>query len=318
MSEEAAIQASGLAKTYHAPHQDVVAVDKLYLTVNRGELFGLLGPNGAGKSTTVGMLTTRIKPTGGVAMIGGIDVGRHPVTVKERIGVVTQHNTLDRQLTIRENLEFRGRYTGMSVRQARARASELLEIFDLGNRDRARVERLSGGLAQRVLIARAIVNKPDVLFLDEPTSGLDPQTRISLWEILRAMRAEGQTILLTTHYMEEAENLCDRIGIIDHGSLLACDTVDGLKGTAGSDTLLTMRFNGDEQDISRIRREFEGADEVVAHSDAVRIRTRHAEQTLAEVIPAAVDAGLSLSDFQVRPPSLESVFIALTGREYRE
>jgi ABC-2 type transport system ATP-binding protein len=132
------------------------------------------------------------------------------------------------------------------------------------------------------------------------------------------MQAEGQTILLTTHYMEEAENLCDRIGIIDHGSLLACDTVDGLKATVGSDTVLTMRFDGDEQDISRIRREFEAADEVVAHSDAVRIKTRHAEQTLARVIPAAVDAGLSLSDFELRPPSLESVFIALTGREYRE
>jgi ABC-2 type transport system ATP-binding protein len=318
MSQEAAIQASGLSKTYNAPHQDVVAVDKLHLTVNRGELFGLLGPNGAGKSTTAGMLTTRIKPTGGVAMVAGIDVGRDPVGVKERIGVVTQHNTLDRQLTIRENLEFRGRYTGLSVRQARARASELLETFGLGNRDRDRVEGLSGGLAQRVLIARAIVNKPDVLFLDEPTSGLDPQTRISLWEILQTMREQGQTILLTTHYMEEAENLCDRIGIIDHGSLLACDTVDGLKETVGSDTVLTMRFNGDEQDISRIRREFEADDEVVAHSDAVRIRTRHAEQTLARVIPAAVDAGLTLSDFELIPPSLESVFIALTGREYRE
>lgn len=318
MSDEAAIETSGLRKTYHAPHGDVVAVDGLYLTVNRGELFGLLGPNGAGKSTTAGMLTTRIEPTGGVAKVAGIDVGRYPVAVKERIGVVTQHNTLDRQLTIRENLEFRGRYTGLSVRQARARANELLEIFGLGGRAAGQVTGLSGGLAQRVLIARAIVHKPDVLFLDEPTSGLDPQTRISLWEILQTMRAEGQTILLTTHYMEEAETLCDRIGIIDHGSLLACDTVDGLKMTAGSDTLLTMRFNGDEQDISRIRREFEAADEVVAHSDAVRIRTRHAEETLARVIPAAVDAGLSLSGFQLRPPSLESVFIALTGREYRE
>jgi ABC-2 type transport system ATP-binding protein len=318
MSPEAAIQASGLSKTYNAPHRDVVAVDKLHLTVNRGELFGLLGPNGAGKSTTAGMLTTRIKPTGGVAMVAGIDVGRDPVGVKERIGVVTQHNTLDRQLTIKENLEFRGRYTGLSVRQARARASELLETFGLGNRERDRVEGLSGGLAQRVLIARAIVNKPDVLFLDEPTSGLDPQTRISLWDILQTMREQGQTILLTTHYMEEAENLCDRIGIIDHGSLLACDTVDGLKETVGSDTVLTMRFTGDQEGIARIRREFEADDELVAHSDAVRIRTRHPEQTLAQVIPAAVGAGLSLSDFELIPPSLESVFIALTGREYRE
>jgi ABC-2 type transport system ATP-binding protein len=315
---EAAILTSGLSKTYHTPYRDVQAVDKLYLEVKRGELFGLLGPNGAGKSTTVGMLTTRIQPTGGVATIAGIDVGRYPVAVKERIGVVTQHNTLDRQLTIKENLEFRGRYTGMSVRRARARADELLESFGLGNRAGEQVDRLSGGLAQRVLIARALVHKPDVLFLDEPTSGLDPQTRISLWEILRSMHEEGQTILLTTHYMEEAENLCERIGIIDHGSLLACDTVEGLKLTAGSDTLLTMRFSGDEQDISRIRQEFDGADEVVAHSDAVRIRTRHAEQTLARIIPAAVDAGLSLSDFELRPPSLESVFIALTGREYRE
>jgi ABC-2 type transport system ATP-binding protein len=315
---EAAIETSGLCKTYHTPHEDVVAVDGLYLRVERGETFGLLGPNGAGKSTTVGMLTTRIQPTGGVAMVAGVDVGRYPVAVKERIGVVTQYNTLDRQLTIRENLEFRGRYTGLSTRKARARADELLELFDLGGRAAGQVTALSGGLAQRVLIARAIVHKPDILFLDEPTSGLDPQTRISLWEILRAMRAEGQTVLLTTHYMEEAENLCDRIGIVDHGNLLACDTVDGLKAMTGTDTLVTIRFDGDEEDISRIRRKFEAADEVVAHSDAVTIRTRHAEQTLAQVIPAAVDAGLSLSDFELRPPSLESVFIALTGREYRE
>jgi ABC-2 type transport system ATP-binding protein len=315
---EAAIETSGLSKTYHAPHQDVVAVDGLYLRVERGEMFGLLGPNGAGKSTTVGMLTTRIQPTGGVATVAGVDVGRHPVAVKERIGVVTQHNTLDRQLTIRENLEFRGRYTGLSLRKARARANELLEMFGLGGRAAGRVTGLSGGLAQRVLIARALVHRPDILFLDEPTSGLDPQTRLSLWEILRTMRAEGQTILLTTHYMEEAESLCDRIGIIDHGSLLACDTVAGLKGMTSTDTLVTMRFSGDEEDISRIRREFDGTDEVVAHSDAVRIRTRHAEQTLAQVIPAAVDAGLSLSGFELRPPSLESVFLALTGREYRE
>src|SRR5581483_11838963 len=136
---EAAIETSGLSKTYHAPHEDVVAVDQLYLRVERGEVFGLLGPNRAGKSTTAGMLTTRIKPTGGVAMVAGIDVGRYPVAVKERIGVVTQHNTLDRQLTIRENLEFRGRYTGLSTRKALARANELLEIFGLGGRpgDRA-------------------------------------------------------------------------------------------------------------------------------------------------------------------------------------
>ena len=179
------------------------------LAIRSGEFFGLLGPNGAGKSTTIGMLTTRVLPTAGNAFVAGIDVVRHPARVKNLIGVVHQTNTLDRTLSVAENLEFHGRYFRMSLRESRRRSQELLERFSLADRATAMVFELSGGLAQRLMIARALVHRPHILFLDEPTSGIDPQTRVNLWDILRGLHAEGQTILLTTHYMEEADALCE-------------------------------------------------------------------------------------------------------------
>jgi ABC-type multidrug transport system ATPase subunit len=199
----------------------IVAVDGFDLEVARGEFFGLLGPNGAGKSTTIGMLTTTVVPSGGRALIAGMDVRRRAAAVKRRIGVVSQSNTLDRSLTVWENLYFHGRYFGVPRQRAQRRADELLEQFALSERRDAMVFHLSGGLAQRLMIARALVHEPDVLFLDEPTSGIDPQTRINLWRILTELHRGGQTTLLTTHYMEEADQLCERIAIIDRGKTLA-------------------------------------------------------------------------------------------------
>ena len=210
-----AIRTEDLRKTYKSSRGDVPAVRGIDLNVSSGQFFGLLGPNGAGKSTTIGMLTTLILPTGGQAWVAGMDVVADPVGVKRRIGVVTQNNTLDMQLTVAENLEFRSRFFGLSLREASRRADQLLEVFGLADRRKAMSTDLSGGQAKRLLIARALVHRPDVLFLDEPTAGLDPQTRANLRDILRVLHGEGQTILLTTHYMEEAEALCERVAVID-------------------------------------------------------------------------------------------------------
>jgi len=220
----------------------VTAVDGVDLDVRPGEVFGLLGPNGAGKTTTIGMLTTRVVPTGGTARIDGIDVAARPTRVKRRIGVVSQTNTLDRSLTVRENLTFHGRYFGLGGRESARRADELLARFRLADRRDADVNTLSGGMAQRLMVARALLHRPAVLFLDEPSTGLDPQSRLALWEVLRGLHAEGQTILLTTHSMDEADQLCERVAIMDHGRILALDTPTELKkahveGAPGEATL---------------------------------------------------------------------------------
>ena len=206
-----------------------------------GEVFGLLGPNGAGKTTTIGVLTTRVIPTGGQALIGGIDVVQHPTLVKQLIGVVSQQNTLDRQLNPFENLYWHGRLFGMGAKESRQIADELLERFQLTRFAKASVYALSGGMAQRLMVARAIFHRPAVLFLDEPTAGLDPQGRLALWELLEGLNAEGQTIMLTTHYMEEADKLCDRVAIMDHGKILALDTPADLKRSVGADTIVTVK-----------------------------------------------------------------------------
>jgi ABC-2 type transport system ATP-binding protein len=314
-----AIQTIELGKTYRSHGgEDRAAVNGLTLEVRTGELFALLGPNGAGKSTTVGILTTRVRPTSGTAKITGCDVAADPVAVRQRIGVVTQHNTLDRQLTVMENLEFRGRYAGMTTRQARKRADELLEVFSLTDRAGALVQTLSGGLAQRVLIARAIVHRPDVLFLDEPTSGLDPQTRVNLWDILRSMRTEGQTILLTTHYLEEAENLCDRIGVIDHGKLLTTGTLAELKAAVGDETVLTFTFSGDTEELAGKAQHAEPVTSAEHEGAVLRLHTAEPERALEWTLQTASELRLPLQDVQILRPSLESVFLSLTGREYRE
>src|SRR5271154_6159033 len=240
---DAVIHTEDLTKVY--PDTDFTAVDKLNLDVRAGEIFGLLGPNGAGKTTTAGMLTTRVVPTGGKAFIAGIDVGAHPALAKQLSGIVSQQNTLDRQLTVWENLYFHGRLFGIGAAETRRKADELLEQLHLTKWAKASVYALSGGMAQRLMVARAILHRPAVLFLDEPTAGLDPQSRLALWELLRELNAEGQTILLTTHYMEEADQLCRRVAIMDHGKLLALDTPAALKRSIGADTIVVVKTTGD-------------------------------------------------------------------------
>src|SRR6202167_4212381 len=242
------IRTVGLSKVY--PGSDFTAVDGLDLSVLGGEIFGLLGPNGAGKTTTAGMLTTRVIPTSGSAYVGAIDVVAHPALAKQLIGIVSQQNTLDRQLTVWENLYFHGRLFGISASESRRTADELLEKFRLGKWAKASVFALSGGMAQRLMMARAIFHRPAVLFLDEPTAGLDPQSRLALWEIPGELNDEGQTVLLTTHYMEEADELCSRVAIMDHGRILALDTPEALKRSVGADTIVMVKADGDTQALA--------------------------------------------------------------------
>jgi daunorubicin resistance ABC transporter ATP-binding subunit len=323
MTEETAlaIRTEDLRKTYTSKRGDVPAVRGIDLSVGTGQFFGLLGPNGAGKSTTIGMLTTLVLPTGGRAWVAGLDVVADPVGVKRRIGVVTQNNTLDMQLTVAENLEFRSRFFGLSPREASRRATQLLEVFGLMDRRKALSPDLSGGQAKRLLIARALVHRPDVLFLDEPTAGLDPQTRVNLWDILRVLHAEGQTILLTTHYMEEAEALCEQIAVMDNGQVLASGTANELKESVGAETVITVRYEdlvpegvaawaglADRPGVSKVETE----------GDHIRVFTREPEGVLGELVTAGSAAGLTVRDATQLKPSLETVFLTLTGRDYRE
>src|SRR6202453_2739742 len=244
----AIIRTAGLTKVYAG--SDLRAVDGLDLVVEQGEIFGLLGPNGAGKTTTAGMLTTRVIPTSGRAFVGGIDVVSHPALAKQILGIVSQQNTLDRKLSVWENLYFHGRLFGISARESRRIATDLLVQFQLDKWSGASVYALSGGMAQRLMVARPIFHRPAVLFLDEPTAGLDPQSRLALWDTLRELNAAGQTILLTTHYMEEADQLCGRVAIMDRGRILALDTPAALKRSIGADTIVTVKAGGDHDALA--------------------------------------------------------------------
>ena len=309
------IEAKALTKVYPT---GVKAVDSMDLEVHEGEIFGLLGPNGAGKTTMVGMLTTRVIPTSGRAIVAGLDVVAKPSETKRSIGVVSQSNTLDRNLNVWENLYFHGRYFGMGARDSRRVADQLLEVFKLTDRAKADVQTLSGGMAQRLMVARSIVHRPRILFLDEPTSGLDPQSRIALWEIIGQIHGDGQTVLLTTHYMEEADRLCQRLAIMDHGRLLALDTPEALKLTVGGDVIVKIQA-GDQPD--RLAAHLGALHEVTGThvvGEIVQVTAKKSTGLLPRFIAAAEAGGFPVHDVSVEEPTLETVFINLTGKELRE
>jgi ABC-2 type transport system ATP-binding protein len=291
-------------------------------------VFGLLGPNGAGKTTTVGMLTTRVRPSGGTATVGGVDVVADPVRARARLAVVPQRSNLDRSISIRRNMTFHAAYHGVPAAEAEQRADELLEQFGLRERGDVKPDLFSGGQAQRVMIARALMHEPQVLFLDEPTTGLDPAARLFVWDRLRELRERGVTLMLTTHDMHEAATLADRVGIMDHGKLLALDTPEALiRALPGSATLeLTMAGgNGDHGLVDALRRlpEVERAEPLPsgpADDGLARVRLYVAGEAPALVAPAATllaEHGLSLSGVELGAPTLEDVFIHLTGRSLR-
>ena len=315
--ERGVIHTEDLTKVY--PGADFTAVDKLNLDVRAGEIFGLLGPNGAGKTTTAGMLTTRVVPTSGKAFLAGVDVGAHPALAKQLSGIVSQQNTLDRQLTVWENLYFHGRLFGIGAKESRKIADELLARFQLTKWAKASVYALSGGMAQRLMVARAIFHRPSVLFLDEPTAGLDPQSRLALWDLLHELHNDGQTILLTTHYMEEADQLCDRVAIMDHGRVLALDTPANLKRSIEADTIVTVRTTGDLDRLGELlAKEVAGVTRTRSNDGRLELHVQGGERLVPRIVLAAEHGGFDLLDVSIAEPSLETVFINLTGRELRE
>jgi ABC-2 type transport system ATP-binding protein len=311
------VEIEKLTKIYETKLR-VVAVDGIDLELKQGEIFGLLGPNGAGKTTTISIATTRTLPTSGTVRIAGVDVVEHPAHARRYIGVVPQYNTLDRSLTVFENLYFHCRYFGMGHGQAKSRALELLDQFLLTERKNVYPAQLSGGLAQRVQIARAIAHRPTVLFLDEPSAGLDPQSRMAMWGAVQGLRKEGITVLLTTHYMEEADSLADRLAIIDYGRVLALGSPENLKKAFRSRTIYDLKLRtleGLEPVIAKLkaRKDVVAAEAI---TEGLRVTTSGSETLLPYVVKAVSPFGLR--DLAITEPSLEGVFIQLTGRDLRE
>jgi ABC-2 type transport system ATP-binding protein len=317
------------------------AVDGVSFAVRRGEVFGLLGPNGAGKTTTVGILTTRVKPTSGTARVGGVDVGVDPVRTRQLVAVVPQRNNLDRSLSIRQNLLFHAAYHGVPAAERTRRADQLLAEFGLDGRADDKPDMFSGGQAQRVMVARALMHAPEVLFLDEPTTGLDPAARLFVWDRVADLKARGVTVVLTTHDMDEAAALADRVGIMDHGRLLALDTPAALtRGLPGRTTLeVAVALDGTPAEVlvgelgalegvervEQIRAAPAGgppAESGPSGGDRRELRARlylTGEAPLLVAPVATVVAGhkAELTSVSIGTPSLEDVFIQLTGRALR-
>src|SRR5438477_2248602 len=337
---EISIEVQNLVKRY--PKATFNAVDDISFSVQKGEIFGLLGPNGAGKTTTIGVLTTNIVPTNGSAHIMGIDVVADPMSVKQRIAVVPQQSNLDRSLRAREILTFHASYHGVPRAERNARADTLLEEFGLGDRGKDKVMRYSGGMAKRLMLARALMHFPNVLFLDEPTNSLDPQSRLFLWDRIRSLNEQGATILLTTHDMEEADQLCQRIAIMDKGRILVLDTADELKKLVPGGTRLELRVQVPQRVASgslqiepqtpspvlAVLRAIPGAtkvEEVPASEGEENMHTMQIFRLYAEdagslvvnATHAIIDTGAEIRDMHIARPSLEDVFIYLTGRNLR-
>jgi len=322
-----AVEVADLVKVYKPGRKP--AVDGLSFTVPPGEVFGLLGPNGAGKTTTVGVLTTRVRLTSGRALVCGVDVTADSQRARQLLAVVPQRNNLDRTLNARQNLLFHAAYHGVGRAERVRLADEILAKMGLEDHAKALVDTLSGGQAQRLMIARALMHRPKVLFLDEPSTGLDPQARLFVHDRVAALRAEGVTIVLTTHDMDEAAKLCDRVGIVDHGRLLALDSPEKLTSSlTGSTTVsVTVSPNGmdgtDRTDSGVVTAALTDLDgvagvEEVAGSSVFRVYT---DATAAVALPSVLRAlerlDVAVSDLAIGKPSLEDVFIQLTGRELR-
>ena len=297
----------------------IMALNGLSLQIEPGEIFCLLGPNGAGKSTTIGILTTRVRATGGNAWIGDYEVWQEQAKVKRLIGVVPQRPNHDFSLTAREILIFHAGYFGIPPKEGARRANELLEKFKLTDRADQMVRGFSGGMAQRLSIARAMMHDPEVLFLDEPSAGLDPQTRILLWEIIREYNQQGKTVLLTTHNMEEADALCQRLAIVDHGKMIALGTPTELKRSIPGGYLLRLHFARQPAELMQRLQSLAGVREVrPLNSTGADVYADRGGSLIPEVASVAAAVGAELSDVHISEPSLENLFLHHTGRSLRD
>jgi ABC-2 type transport system ATP-binding protein len=305
-SQQEIIKVQGLVKRYG----DFTAVDGSEFSVHKGEVFGLLGPNGAGKTTTLEMLVGLRKPDEGKAIVGGFDITRELDKVKEVIGVQLQSTTLFELLTVEEILHLYG-----SFYREHISIPDLIEDMLLTEKKNSRIKGMSGGQKQRLAIALALVHDPQIIFLDEPTTGLDPQARRTLWDIILRLKERGKTVVLTTHYMDEAHVLCDRIAIMDQGKLIALDTPSELVKNLQSDSAVEFRFD-EEADV--VLSEIEGVKQVGSQKDVHILYTDNLQNTLTSLIAIASEKELKLVDLQTRTATLEDVFIHMTGRRLRE
>ncbi len=314
-----------LHKTYPGTRKSgpVEALRGIAFEVPRGEFFGLLGPNGAGKSTTLGCITTLVRPSRGRVEVDGIDVQRRPADAKRRIAVVPQHRNLDSDLSVRELLLFHGRYFGLGAREREARAQRLLEQLQVADKAGARPATLSGGQQQRVMIARALMHDPAVLLLDEPTTGLDPQARRQLWQLLAELHGDGLTVILTTHYMEEADQLCQRLAIVDHGRILTLDTPAALKQRLPGAQILDVWVRGALPLGPHLRAlpgvvNLEQVQSTDGDLERLRLFMEPQDGALDRVMHEVRARGAQLHHVSLTTPSLEDVYIHLTGKELRE
>lgn len=299
------VQARNLTKKYG----DLTAVDGIDFDIFEGECFGFLGPNGAGKTTTIKMIYCFLPISEGEIRVFGLDAARHPRKVKECIGVSPQEDNLDPDFTALQNLTTYGRYFGLPAKETKKRALDLLEFMHLLEKKDTRIRELSGGMKRRLVLARSLINKPKLLLLDEPTTGLDPQARHSIWRRVRALKEEGTTILLTTHYMEEAAQLCDRIVIMDHGKILVeGDPADLIEKLIGKEVLEIWDY---EQDLLEFLKKNQIDCEVVP--DRILIYARRGMEVMNEILDR-----FQIKRYLQRTASLEDVFLKLTGRELRE
>jgi len=322
-----AIEVRDLVKRYQKSKAN--AVDGVSFQVRRGEIFGLLGPNGAGKTTTIGVLITSVVPTSGACSVMGIDVGADPIGVKQRIAVVPQQSNLDRSLQVREILTFHAAYHSVGRKEREERADKLLNELGLADRKKDKVNRFSGGMSQRLMIARALMHSPDVLFLDEPTNNLDPQSRLFLWDRIRELNQQGLTILLTTHDMDEADKLCERIAIMDYGKILVDNTSAELKKMIPGGNALEIHVripeSGDPARNTVLKQALETlpgvtkAEMEVGQPPAVtyRLYSEEARSLVGSAAQAVLATGAEVHDLHLKQASLEEVFIYLTGRHLR-
>jgi ABC-2 type transport system ATP-binding protein len=308
------IETFDLTKKYDS----FTAVNKLNLGVKKGELFGLLGPNGAGKTTTIYMLTTVLKPTAGTAVVSGFDIVKSHEEARRSVGIVFQDPTMDTYLNARDNLDIHGRLYGMNASERKRRISEVLELVELQDWADKLVRTFSGGMRRRLEIARGLMHEPSVLFLDEPTLGLDPQTRRHIWKYIQKLREHKVTIILTTHYMEEADYLCDRVAIMDHGRVKACATPEKLKSAVGGNVLILECSNPGKMRKAIEKSRFAGVGRMSVSENKLRVDAKDGEKLIPKIIELTHDTGISIESVEFHKPSLEDVFIHYTGRSIRE
>ena len=320
MTTPAAITAEGLVKVYRSRKNEVRALDGIDLTVDEGTVLGLLGPNGAGKTTTVRIIATLLKPDAGRATVAGLDVVREPDRVRQLIGLSGQYAAVDENLTGRENLWLFGRLYQLSSPEARRRADELLGQFDLDDAGDRVVKTYSGGMRRRLDLASALIGRPRLLVLDEPTTGLDPRSRLGMWDVIRRLVREGVTLLLTTQYLEEADELANSIAVVDHGRIIARGTADELKSQVGGERIEVVVHDRTRlDDACRILGAIGlGEAAVDQHTRKATVPSQGGAKRLAIVIRDLDEAGIAIDDIALRRPTLDDVFLTLTGHVAEE